>query len=316
MRGRKTKPIYNQIRKEHFIEELAVQKVKAYCVFKSSYPYEEQAGLDLCNLPLDALQKYVDENLGTGSDSSASLFSILQSYFEWCYRNEYTNINTLNQVTIDYDTKIKKHLVASPKHLSVMLDQSFCPIEENRLDILYRCFAWLAFSGVRQQHVMNVKSQDIHLDTMTIEFDGLAYEIYREAIPALRCACESDTFVYTGTAPNGVKTDFNRKRCDNEYLFRSFKNGKPGLNTMIQQVFPRIQANGFDITYNRVYMSGLFYRAFENERAGFPPNFDDEIMYRVQKNAADKDKDALNKSVWVTRSKLKSEYQQWKRVFT
>lgn len=316
MRGRKTKPIYNEVRKEHFIDETATRRDKAYCVFKSSYPYEQQAGVDLCDLPLDTLQKYVDENLGTGAASSVLLFSILQSYFDWCCRSGYIDNNTLNQVVIDYDAKVKRYLVASPRHLNLILDQSFTPVEENRLDILYRCLIWLAFSGIRQTDVMSVKSRDIHFDTMTIEFGELVYELYREAIPALRAACEAETFVYTGTAPNGTKTNLNRKRNHNEYLFRSFKTEKPRLGTMLQQTFSCTRAHGFDISYNRVYMSGLFYRAYENERAGLPPNFDDEVRYRVEKNAANKDRKALNASAYSARAGLKKEYQQWKRAFT
>lgn len=83
-----------------------------------------------------------------------------------------------------------------PKHLQAILDKSFHPLESETVDCVYRCYLWMAFAGMEEANALEVKVSEIDFGPMLIEHGGKSYEIYREAIPAFRMACEATEFMY------------------------------------------------------------------------------------------------------------------------
>lgn len=295
-----------------FIEETRSSIDFGRSIFRRTEPYEEEAGKDLCELPTDVLQNIANNNFGMRTRSVDSTIAFLRSYVTWCKEQGHQTCDGVYGVKTQLDEKMKRYMVASPKHLQSMLDKAFSPVENKTVDCIYRCYLWMAFSGIEEPETLEVKVNEVHFDSMLIEHGGKSFELYREAIPAFRMACEATEFEYRH--PNYTQ---KRNRFPGEYLMRGIRSEKLKSNTVKSIVQKAFKTGGVELTYNKIRLSGVFYRAYEAERMGEPVNFDDLIAEHIIKMGSTYHKNyTRGKVASLLKRDFFDDYACWKAAFT
>ena len=115
-------------------------------------PYEYEKGADVCvwDNP-DYISSVMYEISPTTTNTRRRLLSLLRSYVQWCLDN---NIPNTSAAIFDLEFKesnprtFKSRSVTNPKQLQAYLKTVLG--DETRLceDLLRRCYAWFAFSGI------------------------------------------------------------------------------------------------------------------------------------------------------------------------
>lgn len=306
--------MYNEIRKQKFMDEMTESTVFGRSVFNTTEPYEQDAERDLCELPTETLQNIVDRNFGSRLRSIEKTISYMRLYVTWCKEHGYPVRDGIYSVKAQMDEKMKRYMVASPKHLQAVLDKSFLPVESETVDCIYRCYIWMAFAGMDDRDTIDVRVDEVNFGTMLIEHDGRSFELYRESIPAFRMSCEATEFKYQHVKPTYTKV---RERFPGEFLMRGIRSDKLKLTTIKSVVQKAFNSNGIELTYTSIRRSGLFYRAYETERLGFKVNFDDFVLESISKSSVMSANDSRRrKAAYIAERDLFSDYACWKAVFT
>lgn len=204
-------------------------------------------------------------------------------------------------------------MVSSPKHLELVLDKAFDPVDAETIDCLYRCYFWMAFFGLKDVDALEVKVAEVDFENLLINHDGKTYEMYRESIPAFKMACNLTEFCYIH--PQYSNT-IRRERATGEYLMRGIRSDRMKLYTIRSTIGKRFGERSIQISYGKVYLSGVFYRAYEMERAGFTPNFDDIVIEKLDsvKRAYSRNY-TKNKAANAIERGLQDDYASWKQAF-
>lgn len=244
-------------------------------------PYEKERGADLCTWTDTEYTKGVLSNvLPPASMTRRKNFAIVQNYIIWCMDHAIPGaVNALNGITYDdgTDASVYKKLVANPRHLAVYLDQVLGAELRMNEDCIRRCFMWLAYIGIPTGKATLVSRKDIDLDHMEIVYNKNTYRIYPEAARALRIVTESDTIERTRGPYICVEP-----RSSGDMLLRGMGNpDTPELRyesisrTLSMRENEAIRTGRTDrrMSYTDAYRSGVFYRMYEDEIAGFPVDF-------------------------------------------
>lgn len=304
--------MYNEDRKMRFLTETRSSTDYGRSIFNRTSECEEEAGVDLCMLPLSTLQTLANQNFGARTRAVYSAIAFMRSYVMWCKENGYDVVEDIYKVETQMDEKTKRLMVASPKHLQAILDKSFHPLESETVDCVYRCYLWMAFAGMEESDALEVKVSEVDFGSMLIEHGGKSYEIYREAIPAFRMACEATEFMYEH--PNYKRM---RSRYPGEYLMRGIRSDKIKSTTIKSVVQKAFKAHGIELTYGNIRLSGMFYRAYEVERMGDDVNFDDIIAEHIVKMDRTYHKNYTRSKVAnLIKRDLFDDYACWKAAFT
>ncbi len=305
--------MYNEERKMKFLTGTRSSPDFGKSVFRTTEPYEQEAGADLCELQLDVLQEIADRNFGFRTQTVDSTLAILRTYVLWCKEQGYRTEEGIFQVKIRMEDKMRRFMVASPKHLQSILDKVFAPVEEGTVDCIYRCLMWMAFAGVEEADALEVKTSEINFDKMLIEHQGGSFEIYREAVPAFKMACEATEFVYQHPL---YGDEIKRSRFPGEYLMRGIRSEKLRLNTARGWVGKALKEKDIELSYGKLQISGLFYQAFELERFGQEVNFDDLVAERtIKTDHASSKNHKKHKLPYSKKKNLMDDYICWKSVF-
>lgn len=309
--------MYNEERKNNFISSMYKSDVYSKSVFNTTAPYEEDAGKDLCELPIEVLQPLVNSKFGSSTHAVTSLISFFRAYVAWCKDQGYPTCNDTDKLKTVTEQKVKRVMVGSPAHLESILNKVFEPVDRETVDCLYRCYLWMAFSGLEEAETVNVRVDEVDFDTMTIEHDGKSYEIYREALPAFKMACNATQFRYINANYATDKREQYRNRYVGEYLFRGIRSAQVGLSALRSFVAKKFKASGVEITYSKIRLSGMFYKVYEMERIGEPANFDVYIVERINKTEHEYHANhTRGKLMGSIRRNLENDYSSWKNVFT
>lgn len=305
--------MYNEERKIKFLSETKKAPTFGMSIFRAMEPLEQQYGVDLAMLPTEALQSVVDTRLGIRTRSVGVAIAFLRSYFVWCKEHGYEVGNGIDGLEIKTTEKIRNTMVSSPKHLEILLDKVFTPVQEETMDCIYRCFLWLAFSGLEDTEAMNVKINEIDFEQMLIHHGGKDYELYKESIPAFRKGCSLTEFVY-------INPKYSRKvvrnRFPGEYLMRGIRSEKISLITMRSIVGTHFRDNGQKISYGRIHLSGEFYRMYEMERAGMPADFSGIAIERTNRIERQYSENySRQKVVASIEQEYINDYANWKQAF-
>lgn len=171
--------------------------------------------------------------------------------------------------------KVKHQMVSSPFHLQQYLDAVFSKEEDEMLDNLYRCYYWMAYGGIQDDDVLSVKVSDVNFTEMCIQYGDTSAPIYREALPAFHNAVELTSFLYRH--PNYAKP-IRRDRIPGDTLIRGYRaitqtsNLRSNMSHLSADAIKQGKTE-LQLSFYRVWMSGLFYRMYERERAGMPVDF-------------------------------------------
>ena len=280
--------MYNEELKKRFIKEYTNSiSTAAVCesVFNSYQKNEEEWGADLCTQSEEVLRPIVTMKLGLRSRSKWSRLIILKDYVQWCI---ITNVagacdGMLKITDIGLD-KVKQQTIANPKHLQQYLDAICDPTENCATDNIYRCYYWLAYAGVEQDDILNIKCSDVDFMTMTINYPQklTSVPIYPESLQAFHNCVELTQFA--SSHPNYNEMVWIN-RAEGDTIVRGIR-ALPTLKSM-RVALSRRQKNRGDktdlrLSFSRVWISGLFYRMYENEMAGIQPDFNPIVLQKME----------------------------------
>ena len=309
--------MYNGERKMRFLTETRDSVSFGRSVFNTIEPYEQSEGKDLCELSVDILQPIVNTKFGSRTRTSDSTIAFLRSYVSWCKEQGYPTYNDVYELKTEMDEKMKRMMIASPTHLEAVLNKIFEPVASETVDCLYRCYLWMGFSGIEETEAIEVMVDEIDFDSMTIEHGGKSYEIYREAVPAFKMACNATEFRYINPNYSESKRGGYRNRYPGEHLLRGIRSSQIKLTTIRAIIGKKFKAAGIETSYGRIRLSGLFYKTYEMERFGEPANFDAFILERIDKTDHQYHRNyTRNKLAGSIRHDLEDDYECWKAVFT
>ncbi len=279
--------MYNAELKEKFISEFSTglsRREAARATFEAIEPYELGWNADICTRSSDEIKPVVEDIIGVRSSSKRLRLSILREYNRWCKKNNVEGVTDgILEVRETGVEKMRRSMVANPQHLQRFMDCIFDKESDETVDNISRSFYWLAYAGIKEEEVFNVLEKDVDFENMVIHFKNKEFPIYKEGIPALRnCVKLREFRVIHPNYPQGVYKD----RIEGDNLLRGIKsNSLSTLRVTISKKnkVPRYRDQfdkddkSLDIqtSYYKVWLSGLFYRVYEFERAGVPPDFMD-----------------------------------------
>lgn len=320
--------MYNENQKRAFIEahtnsdKTAAKIIQIFSWFE---PHEEKWGMDLSQQSAENLQPVVNELTGVRSKSTELILIILKEYVKWCGRNGYDVSKGIFDVRIVTIDKIQNQMVASPLHLKSKLDEFFEPVEEETVDITYRVFLWMAFAGLEDKDAIRVTSDCVDLKNLRINFEGHSYEIYKECIEDFEKACTLTSFQYKH--PNYTTY---RDRAEGNLVMRGIRTPTVDLKTIRPVINKRFSVDDASnetssrqksrLSYRRIFLSGVFYRAYERERAGLPVDFSDFVALSIERKEKTK-KYTVTKTRTLTtiantlEREYLADYEKWKCAF-
>lgn len=289
-------------------------------VFNSFEKHEQEWGADLCTRSADELQPVIDDILGLRSKSRWMTLSILKEYAKWCLMMRVPDAcDGMLHIEVSGIDKVRKQLVASPLHLQMYLDQVFDKESQETIDNIYRCYYWMAYGGISEEDTLFINRSDVDLELMLIRYNNTSVPIYREALPAFRNAMQLSSFVYLH--PNYTKT-IRRDRVPGEELMRGIKATTKTMtirSSLSRRSADAIKAGKTEqqLSFYRVWLSGLFYRIYERERAGVPVDFSEAaVNFMEGKTYVLCGREKIEHKQNRIERDYMEDYQRWKLAFS
>lgn len=318
--------MYNEALKSEFMQETTdnISVARSYSkLFSATEPYEEKWGADLCTRNADELQIMVNEMLGTRASSIRVRLIWLKTYVKWCVDNGVPGAcDGMLQIRDAGVDRIREQMVSSPFHLQIYLDSVFDPESEQTTDNIYRCFFWLAYGGMEEEEIFEVKASEIDFENMVVRHNNLNYPIYRESIRAFKNCAYLTEFNYKNPAYVN-KESVPRDRVPGDTLIRGIRNiptPKSFKVTLSRKSKAGIEsgATTIKLSYQRAWLSGLFYRMSEMERAGLPVDFTDAaIRFTASKEyKLDSGRNLIGAKVRYISKGYAEDYQRWKLAYS
>lgn len=312
--------MYNDELKRRFINQYTKSDAMASnCVYLFNHfeKYELEWGADLCTQSTEKLQTAIDNLFGLRKQSSWARITILREYVKWCISEDIAGVcdGMLHIKDVGLN-KVRMLSVASPAHLQQYLDKLFAPIEDKTTDCIYRCYLWLAYCGMPEDHVLNVTCGDVNFDNMSVRYYDDEIPLYREAFSVFRVCATTDYFNH-GTPGNPGYRQVSR--VPGNELMRGVRT-MPDVSAMKVKLAKRASdkfgKDGMRISFERARLSGIFYRMYENERIGVPVDFSgvvaDESQDKVYKNGTGSRGAVINRKIKA----YEEDYARWKAAFS
>lgn len=321
--------MYNEETKKRFIAEFSTsvsRQQSASTMFNTLEPYEREWGADFCTRTKEEIAPVVEEIAG-GRTGSKLRFFILRAYIKWCVANNIEgareDIFLLTDIGLP---KLKRHMVANPQHLQRYLDYVCHPLSDETNGCIFRCYYWLAYSGIGEEDAFLVKSSDVDLVNLVVTFRGMEYPIYEEAKLAFKQCKELNRFkIYRSNIPNG----FYKDRVDSDLLLRGTE-CVLSPNTMKTEAVrktknPYAATIGrqdenleLQLSYSRLWLSGVFYRTYKLESIGITPNFMGLAKRQMEGRTYKLD---IGRNLPISKAKKIArvylyDYENWKKVFS
>lgn len=273
--------MYNEELKTRFIQGYTKSISRAdTCLqaFNAIAPYEENWGADFCTKSAEELSPVIEQLVGFRVRSRWQRIIIFQKYVKWCIANKVDGacdgMLHIDNVGL---SKLRNQMVANPMQLQIYLDVICEPESEQTTDNIYRCFYWMAYSGMDEETILSTKITDVDFENMVIRSADAEYEIYREAIPAMKNAATLTEFVYKH--PNYPPDKIvRRNRAPGSALIRGIRSTTSALSLRVElsrrsKKFVEDGLTDKQLSHFRVWLSGLFFRMYQRELAGIPVDF-------------------------------------------
>lgn len=322
--------MYNEIQKTIFITELTSnlgRRKVAEQTFDAIEKYEEAWGADFCTRTKEEIIPVVSEITGLRENSRKTRLSVLRSYVKWCLDNCVPDArDDLLQIKDFGNDKFKRQMVSNPLHLQRYLDTVLEKESSLTVDNIFRAYYWLAYCGVKEEDVLNIKSSDVDLSQMVVRYGGNEYQLYREAIPSIKNCVELSAFRFIH--PNYSDKEIYKERAAGDILLRAtIVKGVKDMRTEMSKK-QRLQKYRSEdskndksldlrLSFDRVNLSGMFYRMYEAERAGFPvdfiavaSDFMDGKDYKL-----DSGRNLIGAKRREIANRYKKDYERWKEAF-
>lgn len=311
--------MYNEELKRKFINEYTDSqktKISLEYIFKSTEPYEEKWGDDVCTRTASELQELVDNLSGTRLDLQSSKIITLKSYIKWCVRNNVEGArDEWSQIQSTGLGKIEKSMVSFPGHLQKCLNELYREESMQTNDDVHRCFYWLAYAGMKEEDIFEVKNENIDLINLMVNYKNEAYPIYKEALPCIRNCMELDSFRYIHPLYSSNR-DIWKPRVPGNTLIRGTR-GNYTIKSFRSHLSTRIKdSNGTaqNLCYIRVWRSGMFYRIYEQDMLGYPIDFTEMAETLTTGITSDDPRKVIYQKSKMIKS-LHQDYLRWKEAF-
>ena len=275
--------MYNEKVKKEFIDDFTSSvSVGRQCVFlfNALEPYEVKWGADICTQRVEIITPVLEQMVGLRKSSFHTRLRILKAYGNWCIENDIPGARTgLLRVKVSGVDKLATETVRSPGHLQSFLNCVYDDVNLGTVDNIYRCYYWLAYAGVREENIPEIKTSDVSFEDMIITGPGGGAIIYREAIPVFKSCVYSKEFLNKQSDYAIGRPKYNM-RVDGDELIRGVRS-RPDvgrLRTLISrhnQICIKQGKTELRLSYYRTWLSGLFYRMYEFELAGKEVSFED-----------------------------------------
>lgn len=314
--------MYNEERKRKFIAEFtdSISRRKiAYDAFDIVAKHEEDKSADICTWDKEELQEVLENLIGLRASSGKTRLSIFKGYIKWCINQKIEGARSdLLYINIkDFGLEQVRHcMVANPQHLQRYMDCFFDKEVKQTMDCTMRCYYWLAYAGMNQLDIIKVRAEDVCLDSMTVKYEGKEYPIFRESIYAFSncvklqefCVFRANDVMVKQRKGDTLLRGTNGDR--NDVIFR----GQISRDTRNPRFMTReeMHKRGLDLklSYYKVWLSGLFYRMYEAERAGVPVDF----KAVAAQNTKCQKKDIIE--IRALASEYLRDYNRWKEAFS
>lgn len=256
-------------------------------IFNAIEKYETEWDADICTKNEEILQPVVEELVGFRARSKWMRLIILKDYAKWCISMNVPGAcdGMLKINTIGLE-KIKQQTISSPVHLESYLNEICEPVSEKTTDNIYRCYYWLAYAGIKEEDILKVRCTDVDFDKMIVKYNDTEVPIYREAVPAFKNCVELTQFVYKHPLYSADKIVW-RDRAPGDTVVRGVR-AQASLKAMRVELSRRSKAKRDDgltdlkLSYYRAWISGVFYRVYENEQMGIEPDFSSIVSQQIE----------------------------------
>lgn len=314
--------MYNESLKKQYINtrDFAVStKEYATRLFNLLEPYETKWSKDLYEASDEELIDAMENAIGISSNTRGVAICTLRNYVKWCMDIGINNVSdSIFRIQIKGLDKVRTKMVSGPKHLQKYLDAIYDKEDEKTCDNIFRCFHWLAFMGVKESDVLQIKTTDVDLFNRTVRVGCSEYRIYEEAFDSFKYLKKLEWFVYKHKA---YSKDIIRYRADGDLLMRGFRNVR-SIEDFRNELPARRRiaiSNGKIIkeklSYLKLFKSGYFYRIYELERAGYIISFA-ELAEREMEGKTYSEKSGTTRAIMVEKARCAlNDYELWKLAF-
>lgn len=320
--------LYNREIKEAFINEQKNEKLKKYTcrIFEATHRFEELSGKDLYSMTESTAKECLYDTLGYNLDILYFSLNMIKEYYIWAEEKGYTPIKCfeLKNYVIDTRKSFTSLYFKNPKHLQSVMDEIFYAESENSLDVVFRSYFWLLYSGLEDKEAKDLKVSDINFNNLTITYNGRTYDIYKEAIPALKKACELEQFRSFRFPTRGWEIRTRSPGCNVIRGVHKSEYTATNLDEAMRNRFDIAKKNGVEV-YNIeprcVYKSGIFYRVHEIEKPQEDVRklFNDVILKTTEKHELKikgfRNIEGKRAYVSMIRCALVRDYNLWKEKF-
>lgn len=314
--------MYNTDLKERFIASVTDSENTATLyrlIFRISEPYEEHAGIDLCQMDERVGKPLANKLVGISGTSVDKRLKLAKSYVKWCVENGVPDakLDFLN-VSPNMYRNIERNMVSGPIMLEEYLGQVFDRPEEETVHNVYRCYLWLGFIGVPRHLLNELSIREVDLEQRAIETGGVRYAIIDEAMPVFRNCVNLTAFRSKQRYGTILKT-----RSLGSYLLRGVADHFSLSHLAIKVT--TLEANAENdgkterrISYDRARLSGIFYRAFNAELAGADAGFRTEAERLTDEETEQREGTTekwVQQRVSARENSLRRDYERWKLTF-
>ena len=316
--------MYNAEQKERFIRDYSTKisvRKSVVSLFDKFAPYEEQWGADLCTQSVETIQPVFDRIAGVRESSRLAPRTILRKYSDWCIENHVEGATDAARMLASSGVEnLRTQMLKNPRQLQAFLDLICEPESERTADNNIRAYYWLAYAGMDDKDILLTKADDVDLSLMVLHFGGRDYPIYREALPAISNCMKLTE--YRIKHPNyGPDKIVMKDRIPGDELLRGIK-AVTTIHAMRVELSRRNREANRDgktdlkLSYYRIWLSGVFYRMWEDELAGFPVDFSSfvedrlgDFQYKLPPNG--NSQEYMHKKMALS---YQEDYERWKMI--
>lgn len=316
--------MYNAEQKEKFIHIYTTKlSRRESCVltFNALEEFEVQWGADFCTRTTEEILPVLEKITGLRVRSRWTRVTILKSYVKWCLdvgiEGAKADMLDIAHTHLGLE-KVRTQTIPNPQVLQQYLDTICVPEHLQTTDNLLRCYYWLSYAGIPEDDIMTIRCRDVNIDKRLIRYQGNKIApIYNEAVPALKNCVELDSFRYIH--PNYTK-DVWRPRTDGTSLIRGVRETTT-ISSIRSDLSHRAKAHQdetpFRLSTSRVWMSGVFYRTYQDKQNGIRPDFERLVLEQMEGKTykLDSGRNTIDAKKRQLMRDYENDYEQWELVW-
>ncbi len=300
------------------IEDRIVDKSIKKTVITLVDKYEKTWGKPVYTQELDEIQEMINREFAPKIYMSGLKFYAFRQFLKICEEHFHNTSNVYRYITLKSTNDLKYKMLRSPLHGKIFLDSVFPEkgVEATESTVVYQAYFWLVYMGILDVDICSLTTDDVDLENMKVYVNGIGYEIYNEAIRAIKACATEDQFEYIHPK---YRTLIKRYPEDmtNKQLLHGVK-GAAQIDTL-KSAFSKINSRSVNassviqgMSYQDIRSSGLYYRAYIHElTTGNNIRFYDAAMLELG------DEFAENRDIKIHRNQkyYLDKYIQWKLAF-